>query len=159
MTRSLGWWWLFLLLLAPACAPAALAVRVPALDRAAATALLLAADEARTRAFATADPGPLRAAFADRAVAALAPQLAALRRRGVRLEERDSARSLVHWAAGGGGGEGVLEVEGEQRIAFADGGARPWSRIVREWWAALSWSGARWLVVGMGDLPPAQWWS
>ena len=159
MTRLLGCGWLILLLLAPACAPAALAVGVPALDRAAAAVLLLAADDARARAFAAADPGPLRATFADSAVATLAPRLAALRRHGLRVEERDTARSVVHWEAGGGGGEGVLEVEGEQRIAFADGGGRAWSRIVRQWWAGLSWSGARWLVVGAGDLPPAQWWT
>ena len=160
MTRSLGWWWLLLLLLAPACAPAALAMRSPALDRAAATALLLAADDARQRAFASADPAPLQGAFGDGAVAALAPALAALHRRGLRIEERDSARGLVHWAAGvgGGGGEGVLAVEGEQRVVFA-GGDGSWSRIARQWWAALSWSGARWVVVRAGDLPPGQWWS
>jgi len=161
LIRSLGWWWLFLLLLAPACAPAALAMRSPELDRAAATALLVAADEARVRAFATADPAPLRGVFADGAVAALAPRLGALRRRGLRVEERDTARNLVHWvaAAGGGGGEGVLEVQGEQRVDSAGGGGRAWSRIVRQWWAALSWSGANWVVVRAGDLPPGQWWS
>ena len=161
MSRSLGWWWLFLLLLAPACAPAALAMGSPALDRVAASALLLVADAARERAFATADPMALRGVFADGAVAALAPRLAALRRRGFRVEERDTARGLVHWTAdvGGGGGEGVLEIEGEQRVALATGGGRAWSRIVRQWWAALSWSGTRWVVVREGDLPPGQWWS
>ena len=161
MSRALGWWWLFLLLLAPACAPAVLAMRLPELDRPAATTLLLAADEARQRAFATADPAPLRGLFADGAVAALTPRLAALHRRGIRVEERDTARTLVHWTAavGGGGGEGVLEVEGEQRVGYAGGGGRAWSRIVRQWKAALSWSGAGWVVVQAGDLPPGEWWS
>ena len=161
MTRSLGWWWLLLLLLAPACAPALLAMRAPALDRDAAGALLMVAEEARQRAFANADPTVLRGAFADEAAAALAPRLAALRRRGLRVEERDTARRLVHWAAGvgGDGGEGVLELEGEQRIAFATGGGRAWSRVARQWWAALSWEGARWVVMREGDLPPGQWWS
>ena len=127
------------------------------LDPASLERILATADQARAAAFASADPGPLRAVFADAAIAGLAPQLARLHRRGERVEERDVSARLVHWAAGAGTADGVLEVAGEQRVLVA-GAAHGWSRIVRQWSASLAWSGARWLVVRAGDIPPGQWW-
>jgi len=140
-----------------ACLPVVEALRAPALDRVGGEKLLLAADSARAAAFAAADPGPLRQIFADAAIAPLAPELADLHRHGARVEEQDSSRRLVHWVGGAGSFEGVLEVAGQERVAVgADPGS--WSRIARQWFAALRWSGARWLVVDARDLPPAQWW-
>jgi hypothetical protein len=141
-----------------ACLPVTSAVRAPVLDEAGATAVLLAADAARVAAFAAADPGPLRAVFADSAIAPLLPELTRLHRRGERVEERDSSRRLVHWSSSAGLAEGVLEVAGEQRAGSGDDPGRAWSRIVRQWSAAVHWSGARWLVVEARDLPPPQWW-
>ena len=141
-----------------ACLPVSAALRPPALSAARATELVMAADSARAAAFAGADPSPLRPLFADAAIAPLLPELADLHRHQARIEERDSSRRLVHWAPLEGGGDGVLEVAGEERVVSgADPGAR-WSRIVRQWFASLRWSGARWLVVDARDLPPDQWW-
>jgi hypothetical protein len=142
-----------------ACLPVAQSLRPPTLDQAAATALILAADSARTAAFAAADPAPLKALFADPAIAPFLPELADLHRHGARVEEQDSSRRLVHWVGGSDGGEGVLQVAGQQRIAVDGVPTGPgWSRILRQWYAELRWSGARWLVVAARDLPPDQWW-
>jgi hypothetical protein len=132
--------------------------RSPVLDEEHGATLLVAAEVARAEAFASADPKPLRALFADSALARLAPELARLRQRGERLEERATTRRLVHWTPADGSGEGVLEVEGEQRVSLSEGPPRAWSRIVRQWWAAVGWSGGRWLVLRSADLPPNQWW-
>jgi hypothetical protein len=144
--------------LSTACLEGAQAVPGPALDPGRISALLADADGARVEAFAAADPTPLRALFADSALAPLSHQLAGLRLRGERVEETDSSRRLVHWVAVEGSAEGVLEVEGEQRIRDRAGPVPGWSRIVRQWFAALRWSGGRWLVVEARDLPPPQWW-
>ena len=141
-----------------ACLPAAQALKAPPLDRQSAAAILLAADAARQAAFAAADPQPLRAAFSDAALAPLLPELAGLHRHGARVEERDSSRALVHWAAAEGGGDGVLAVAGQERVVIDGAPDQPWSRIVRQWFASLRWSGARWLVVDSRDLPPSEWW-
>jgi hypothetical protein len=133
-------------------------VRAPVLDREGVAALLVAADVARAAAFANADPRPLRTVFADSATASFLPELARLRQREQRTEERATSRRLVHWAAAAGTGEGVLEVAGEQRVGFAGEPPRAWSRIVRQWWADLLWTGGHWLVLRSADLPPDQWW-
>jgi 3-oxoacyl-[acyl-carrier-protein] synthase III len=158
--RPIGCWLLLLplLLLAGACTPTVVLLRAPVLDREGVDALLVAAEVARADAFTNADPRPLRAAFADSATAAILPELARLRQRGERIEERASTRRLVHWAAAAGTGEGVLEVAGEQRIGLAGEPPRAWSRIVRQWWAARHWTRGRWLVLRSADLPPDQWW-
>src|SRR5436305_566428 len=83
-------------------------LRAPVLDQARGGELLLAADAARAAAFAAADPAPLRPLFSDAALAPLLPELTDLHRHRVRIEERDSSRRLVHWAAVEGGGDGVL---------------------------------------------------
>jgi hypothetical protein len=142
-----------------ACLPVAAALRAPVLDQARGGELLLAADAARAAAFAAADPAPLRPLFSDTALAPLLPELADLHRHGARIEERDSSRRLVHWIAVDGGGDGVLEVTGEERVSAVAQPAARWSRIVRQWFASLRWSGARWLVVTARDLPPDQWWT
>ncbi len=159
MRRPIGCWLVLLplLLLAGACAPALL-LRAPMLDREGAAAVLAAAEVARADAFASADPGPLRALFSDSAIAGLLPELTRLRQRGLRIEERGATRDLVHWVAAEGRGEGVLEVAGEQSVALVAGPPRGWSRIVRQWWAALGWTRGRWLVLRSADLPPSQWW-
>jgi hypothetical protein len=156
----IGCWLVLLpvLLVAGACVPAVVVPRAPALDRDAATPLLVAAEVARTEAYANTDPRPLRGLFADSAIARLVPELARLRQRREQVEDRAVTRRLVHWAGAEGSGEGVLEVTGERRIVLATGPPRGWSRIVRQWWAALGWTGGRWLVLRAADLPPSQWW-
>lgn len=141
-----------------ACLPLAAALKPPALSPARAAELVLAADSARADAFAAADPAPLRPLFTDPAIAPLLPRLAGLRRNRARIEERDSSRRVVHWAAADGGGDGVLEVIGEERVAAAADPEARWSHFVRQWFASLRWSGGRWLVVEARDLPPDQWW-
>ena len=157
---QLGCWLVLLpfLLVAGACGPAVVMPRAPVLDREAATALLVAAEAARADAYSSSDPRPLRGLFADSSIARLVPELARLRQRGLHVEERGVSRHLVHWAGTAGSGEGVLEVSGERRLALATGPPRAWSRIVRQWWAALGWNGGRWLVLRSADLPPDQWW-
>ncbi|HVD01876.1 MAG TPA: hypothetical protein VNG93_12135 [Candidatus Dormibacteraeota bacterium] len=140
------------------CAPVTAALRAPALDQSLATQLLVAADSARAAAFATADPAPLRPLFADSAIAPLLPELAALRRHGARVEEEDSSRRLVHWTASEDGGQGTLQIAGQERLDGAAGPGPAWSRIVRQWLATVRWSGGRWLIVDARDLPPDQWW-
>jgi hypothetical protein len=160
MKRPLGCWLVLLplLLLAGGCAPTFAVLRSPVLDREAALVLLSRAEVARGTAFATADARSLRALFSDAAIAGFSPELASLRQRGQRIEERAASRRLVHWAAAEGAGEGVLEVAGEQRVVLVAGPPRDWSRIVRQWWAAVQWTGGRWLVSDSADLPPDQWW-
>jgi hypothetical protein len=154
--------WLPLLLLvswlSAACLQEAEVAHLPELDRAGVSAVLAAADAARVEAFAAADPAPLRPLFADPALGPLSHQLAGLRVHGERVEESDTSRRLVHWVAAEGSAEGVLEVAGEQRLRGKDEPAGGWSRIVRQWFAAVRWSGGRWLVVEARDLPPPQWW-
>jgi hypothetical protein len=160
MKRPVGCWLVLLplLLLASACAPAVAVLRLPVLDREGAAALLDAAEVAQADAYASADPRPLRVLFSDAAIAGLTSELARLRQRGQRIEERAASRRLVHWAGGEGAGEGVLEVAGEQRVVLVAGPPRSWSRIVRQWWAAVHWNGGRWQVHRSADLPPDQWW-
>src|SRR5207248_8995484 len=114
----------------------------PVLGQARGGELLLAADAARAAAFAAADPAPLRPLFSDAALAPLLPELTDLHRHRVRIEERDSSRRLVHWAAVEGGGDGVLEVAGVERVSGDADPSAHWSRIVRQWFASLRWSGA-----------------
>jgi len=147
-----------LLLVAAACAPAMVIPRAPVLDREAASALLVAAEVARSEAYASTDPRPLRGLFADSIIARLVPELARLRQRGEHVEDRAVTRRVVHWAGAEGSGEGVLEVTGERRVVLGTGPPRSWSRIVRQWWAALGWTGGRWLVLRAADLSPDQWW-
>jgi hypothetical protein len=160
MKRAVGCWLVLLpfLLLAGACAPTVAVLRPPVLDREGAAALLVAAEVARADAYASADPRPLRSVFSDSAIAGFSPELARLRQRGHRIEERAVSRRLVHWAGVEGAGEGVLEVAAEQRVVLVGGPPRGWSRIVRQWWAAVHWTGSRWQVHRSGDLPPDQWW-
>ena len=160
MKRPIGCWMVLLpfLLASGACAPAVAVLRSPVLDREGAAALLSAAEVARADAFATADPQPLRALFSDSSIASFSPELARLRQRGQRIEELAASRRLVHWVGAAGAGEGVLEVTGEERFVVVAGPPRAWSRIVRQWWAAVHWTGGRWLVQRSGDLPPDQWW-
>jgi hypothetical protein len=160
MKRPIGCWLVLLplLLFAGACEPAVAVLRPPVLDRAGAAAILVAAEAARSEAFAAADPRPLRSLFTDSAIAVFRPELARLQQRGQRIEERAATRRLVHWTASEGRGEGVLEVAGAQRIVVVAAPPRAWSRIVRQWWAAVQWTGGRWLVLRCADLPPDQWW-
>ena len=141
-----------------ACLPVAPVLRPPGLDAAGVTRLLLAADSARLAAFAAADPSPLRPLFSDSAMAPLLPELTGLHLHHARVEEQDADRQVVHWTAAAGRAEGVLEASGQQRVVAAGASVPAWSRIVRQWYAAFQWSGARWLVVGARDLPPGQWW-
>jgi hypothetical protein len=159
-SRPIGCWFVLLpfLLIAGACTPAVGVPRAPVLDREAAGALLAAAEVARAAAYASSDPRPLRGLFADTAIARLVPELARLRQRGQQVEERGVTRHLVHRAGLAGSGEGVLEVAGERRVVLATGPPRAWSRLVRQWWASLGWTGGRWLVLRSADLPPDQWW-
>jgi hypothetical protein len=128
------------------------------LDREAGAVLLVRAEVARADAFAAADPGLLHGFFSESAIEGFTPELARLRQRGQQIEERAASRSLVHWAAAEGAAEGVLEVAGDQRVVVVAGPQRGWSRIVRQWWAGVHWTGGRWLVYRSADLPPDQWW-
>jgi hypothetical protein len=158
--RPIGCWLILLplLLVAGSCAPAVAVLRAPVLDRGGAEAILVAAEAARAEAFAAADPRGLRALFSDSAMAVFRPELARLQQRGQRIEEGATTRHLVHWAAAEGSGEGVLEMAGAQRVVVVAAPPGAWSRIVRQWWAAVEWRGGRWLVLRCADLPPDQWW-
>jgi hypothetical protein len=158
--RQFGCWLVLLplLLLAGACSPAITVLRSPVLDREAATTLLTRAEVALADAFAAADARLLQGLFSDPAIGVFKPELARLRQLGQRIEERAASRRLVHWAAAEGAGEGVLEVVGAQRVVPVNGPPRDWSRIVRQWRAAVHWTGGRWLVYDSADLPPDQWW-
>ena len=149
---------LAIIVLSSGCLPSRTITTAPSLSRDALLALLVRADAARQQAFETGDPTPLRGLFADAAIAPLLPRLARLHKLGERLEERDSSTTLVHWVAGDGTAEGAMEVEGRQRTVSGSAGDPPWTRVPRQWFAALHWSGGRWLVVNARDLPPPQWW-
>lgn len=138
-----------------ACGPTPALPAAAGLDEAAATALMMSADAARSRALAG-DPSRLDGCFRGPALALLRRQAASAARR-TPVEERVLSQRLVHLAGSAEAVEAVLEVESEIRA----GGARstaPWSRSARQWWALLRPGGDGWRVEDSQDLPPDHWW-
>lgn len=138
-----------------ACGATAADPAPAALDEAAATALMTAADAARGRALAG-DPSGLEASFRGPALVLLRRQAAAARFR-TRIEERVVSDRLVHLGGSPGAVEAVLEVQSDVRPAGAAAEA-PWSRSARQWWGLLRPGASGWRVEQSQDLPPDHWW-
>lgn len=138
--------------------PPSSAQPVPGLEAAAIERLLAAADDARDRAFANADPGPLATVFSAAAARPLARRLVSLRRAGVAVEEVPETRRLVHWRSSSDGAEGVLEIRARQRVLHPAASPGPWSTLLRQWRGRLEREREEWRVAEGEDLPPAQWW-
>jgi hypothetical protein len=127
----------------------------PSLSREAAERVVLAADDARRRAFAEGQTEGLPAAFGARALRALQDQVARMRVRGMQLEESEAERRLVFWDARAA--ESVLQVMARQRLITPTQEHPPWQSTARQWWARLVYAGGSWLVADQQDLPPDRW--
>ncbi|HEY2599602.1 MAG TPA: hypothetical protein VGJ79_14125 [Candidatus Dormibacteraeota bacterium] len=129
--------------------------RPPAgLGRADAEQLILRADDLRRRAFELPGTSALSEAFGGPALTRLQAQSDSFRLRGLRMEERDSTRSLVYWSSISL--EGVLQIAAERRMA-PNPQTQRWTETLRQWWVRVARVGDTWLVVDEGELPPDRW--
>lgn len=125
----------------------------PRLSESDAERLMLRADEIKLSP--RAGKGGLADVFGGRALQVLVAQAESLERRGLRIEERNTARRLVFWDPRAG--EAVLEVIAERRIANRDDPNPGWVATVRQWWAQLQFADGGWRIVDQQDLSPDRW--
>src|SRR5690242_15614050 len=116
---------------------------------------VLAADEILRGALAGEGADPLFEVFRGAALTALRLQVARLTARGLRIEERDLTRRLVHFDPTRG--EAVLAVAGEHRLATLDAGDQAWAATERQWWTRLAFADGAWWITEQRILPPDQW--
>ena len=128
---------------------------LPALDRPVAEQVVLRADDARRDALMAADPAGLTALFRGRALQMLQAQVQAMRQRGLRLEERDSSRTLVFWDPRAQ--EVVLQVEAQRRLVTPDDADPAWTATVWQAWSRLDYVDGAWWIVDDADLTPDRW--
>ncbi len=126
----------------------------PVLELAAALDIAMRADAAAAAAMGGADPARLSAVFKARALQALSDQVARLRERSIRLEERAPVRRLDIWDAGRR--NVVIQVESQVRLVSLDQPDPTWSNSVRRWWAQLSYIAGAWWVIDQRNLGPDQ---
>jgi hypothetical protein len=122
------------------------------LSRSDAERLMLRADDIKLSSAATAR---LADVFRGRALHVLEAQAQSLDRRGLRMEERNPARTLVFWDPRGS--EAVLQVIAQRRIASRDDPNPGWVATVRQWWARLQFADGSWWIVDQEDLTPDRW--
>ncbi len=148
--------------LASACwAPGPVAVAgppAPILSRQDGERLLLQADAALATAYRDARPDGLPPVFGGAALGFEQRRVDEQGRRGESRQEHDVKRRVVHWSAGAGRGEGVLELRGQVRLVGPGRLDPPWTGFVRQWRARLEWLAGDWKVVSEQDLSPAAWW-
>jgi len=128
---------------------------LPGLSRADAEQLILRADDLRRRAFELPGTVALSETFGGSALTRLQAQSEGFRLRGLRMEERDPARSLVYWSSISL--EGVLQIAAERRMISPDQPTQSWTGTLRQWRLRLRKIGAGWFVVDEGELSPDQW--
>ena len=113
--------------------------------------MLLADDIKRS----SSGPAGLADVFRGRALQTLGAQAESLDRRGLRAEERNTARTLVFWDPRGG--EAVLQAIGQRRVVSRDDPNPEWVGTVRQWWARFEFAEGSWWIVDQQDLPPDRW--
>jgi hypothetical protein len=117
--------------------------------------LALKADDARRAALADLQPVQLARTFRGRALQVLEGQVIKMGQRGLRLEERDSVRTLVFWDPRAD--EAVLQVVAQDRLVSPDQPDPTWAATARQWWLRLAYQGGSWWVVDQHDLTPDRW--
>jgi hypothetical protein len=127
----------------------------PPLSSTGAEQLMLRADDFKRLALADEGTATLADVFRGPALQMLDAQAQSMDQRGVRLEERNLARTLVFWDPRAH--EAVLQVVAQSRLVSADQPNPTWSAIVRQWWARLQYADGRWWVVDQEDLAPDRW--
>jgi hypothetical protein len=127
----------------------------PPLSRSAAEQLMLRADDVKRLALDTPRTARWADAYRGRALQMLEGQSQSMERRGLRVEERNFARTLVFWDPRAG--EAVLQVAADRRLVTPDQPNPAWAAIVRQWWARLQFANDCWWVVDQRDLSPDQW--
>jgi hypothetical protein len=75
--------------------------------------------------------------------------------RGLRVEERALARTLVSWDPGAD--EAVLQIAAQGRLVTPDEPNPAWTATVRQWWVRLQYADGAWWVIEQEDLAPDQW--
>jgi hypothetical protein len=131
------------------------ALHLVPLDRPVAEQVALRADDARRDALMAADTAGLTALFRGSALQMLQAQVRAMRQRGLRLEERDSSRTLVFWDARAR--EVVLQVEAQRRLVTPEAADPAWTATVRQSWSRLDYVGGAWWIDDEADLTPDRW--
>jgi hypothetical protein len=151
--------WIVAVALALVCtgcfAPPAGPPAAPALDRAAAARLAMAADGALRSAMAGAAEADLTRFFREAALVALRSQADRLAQRGVRVEEMNVVSRLLFFDPHAL--EGVLAVESQHRLVTPDEAAVAWAAAFREWWVRFAFAAGAWWIVDQQDLPPDRW--
>lgn len=94
--------------------------------------------------------------FMGPALTTLRLQVARLTARGVRIEERDIERWLVHFDPATS--EAVLAVAAEHRLTTNEAGDQPWAATERQWWTRLAFAGGAWWITEQKILPPDKWY-
>jgi hypothetical protein len=125
----------------------------PVLTRAGAEQLMLRADD--TKRLAASGTADLADAFRGRALQVLEAQAQSLDRRGMRVEERNTVRTLAFWDHRAL--EAVLQVVAQRRLVTPDDPNPDWAATVRQWWARLQFADGSWWVVDQQDLTPDRW--
>ena len=126
----------------------------PALEPAAAFEIAARADEAAAAAMGDLDPAGLSLVFRGRALQVLRDQVAHLKERSIRLEERGAVRTLDTWDARRH--EVVIQVESQVRLQSLDQPDPSWSNTVRRWWAQLAYIAGAWWVIDQRNIAPDQ---
>jgi hypothetical protein len=129
--------------------------QAPFLTQSSVERLMVQADEIKRSALDTHKSTQLGDAFRGRALQLLEAQVHGMEARGLSVQERDSAGSLVFWDSRAL--EAVLQVVAQQRLVSPDQPNPKWSATVRQWWARLEHSNNGWWVVDEEDLTPDRW--
>lgn len=127
----------------------------PPLSGSVAEQQMLRADDAKRLALDAPRTARLAGAFRGRTLQMLEAQVQSMDRRGLRIEERNSARKLVFWDPRAG--EAVLQVVAQRRLVTPDQPNPAWAATVRQWWARLQYADGSWWVVDQEDLTPDRW--
>jgi hypothetical protein len=117
--------------------------------------LMLLADDLKRAAFEDLRTAALADAFRGQALQMVEAQAQVTESRGLRVEERSLARTLVAWDPRAD--EAVLQIAAQRRIVTTDQPNPVWTATVRQWWARLAYADGTWWVVGQEDLTPDQW--
>ena len=127
----------------------------PALTTTGAGLLMMRADDIKRAALEADRTARLADAFRGHALQVVEGQAHGMESRGLHVEERNSARTLVSWDPRAR--EAVLQIAVQSRLVTPDQPNPAWTATVRQWWARLQYADGAWWVVEQVDLSPDQW--
>ena len=126
-----------------------------ALSTSGAALLMMRADDIKRAALEADRTARLADAFRGHALQVVEGQAHGMESRGLHVEERNSARTLVSWDPRAH--EAVLQIAAQSRLVTPDQPNPAWTATVRQWWARLQYADGAWWVVEQADLIPDQW--